>query len=57
MVPVKFRQEVLKTGHDSIFVGHLGQVKTAQIQSQLFQPETVSDVHNYVRSCHMSENV
>lgn len=36
VVPVKFREDVLKTIHDSFFAGHLGRAKTARIQSQFF---------------------
>lgn len=40
VVPKKFGHEVLKTGHDSIFVGHLVRARTlARIQSQYFGKE------------------
>lgn len=58
VVRLKFRQEVLQTGHDSIFACHLGRTKTlARIQSQFFWTGIVRDVRKHVHSCHICQKM
>lgn len=58
VVPAKFRQEVLRTAHDSIFAGLLGRTKTlARIQSQLLWCGIVSEVRIYDYFCHICQKM
>ncbi|XP_071503098.1 uncharacterized protein [Diadema antillarum] len=52
VVPSKFRNQVMKLAHESIFGGHLGNKKTCdRIQSNFFWPGMHADVGRYCRSC------
>lgn len=51
VVPVKFREEVLRTAHNQL--GHLGVRKTYNyILRYFFWPLLKKDVSGYIRSCH-----
>ena len=52
VVPVKFRQQVLKLAHESILGGHLGVKKTTEkILMHFFWPGMHADVVRHCRSC------
>ena len=52
VVPLKFRNQVMKLAHESIFAGHLGNKKTCdRIQFHFFWPGMHADVGRYCRSC------
>lgn len=58
LVHVNFRIQVLQTGHDSMFAGHLDHVETlARIQSQFYWPGIVKDVKDYVKSCNIYQKM
>ena len=52
VVPLKFRNQVLKLAHESILGGHLGNKKTSEkILMHFFWPGMHADVVRYCRSC------
>ena len=53
VVPLKFRNQVMKLAHESIFAGHLGnkQKTCDRIQFHFFWPGMHADVGRYCRSC------
>ena len=52
VVPLKFRNQVLKLAHESILGGHLGNKKTCEkILMHFFWPGMHADVVRYCRSC------
>lgn len=52
VVPLKFRNQVLKLAHESILGGHLGNKKTGEkILMHFFWPGMHADVVRYCRSC------
>jgi transposase InsO family protein len=52
VVPKKYRNDVMKVGHETLFAGHLGSRKTAdRIMSSFYWPGIQADVRRYCRSC------
>ena len=52
VVPLKYRTEVMRLGHDSVLAGHLGAKKTTdKILTQFYWPSIHDDITRYCRSC------
>ena len=52
VVPVRLRDQVLQTAHDSILAGHMGITFTMKrIQTCFYWPGMDRDIRNYCRSC------
>ena len=52
VVPKKYRDTVLKTGHDALLAGHMGMNKTIdRIQNSFFWPGMNGDIVRYCKSC------
>ena len=52
VVPVKFRDTVLKLAHESIFAGHMSTARTvSRILSEFYWPGVQSAIKHYFRSC------
>lgn len=52
VVPVKYRNDILKLAHESVFGGHLGTQKTAdKVMSQFHWPGLIADVKRHCASC------
>ena len=52
VVPVNFREMVLKTSHDDV-AGHLGMRKTCNcILRHFFRPRLKRDVSAFIKTCH-----
>ena len=52
MVPQKFRNDILKLGHDASTAAHQGKTRTKKkILSKFFWPGIYSDIHSYIRTC------
>ena len=58
IVPKAQRILVLKQAHDSVCAGHLGREKTIErIVSKLYWYKQLSDIKEYVRSCHQCQQI
>lgn len=56
VIPIPFRQHVLKMAHEHQWSGHLGVTKTYQlILKHFYWPGLKSDVARYCRSCHICQ--
>ena len=56
VVPIKFRETVLKLAHDSPMAGHLGIQKTLRrIMSKFYWPGVHGDVRRYCISCELCQ--
>ena len=52
VVPVKFRDTVLKLAHESILAGHMSTARTvSRILSEFYWPEVQSDIKRFCSSC------
>ena len=52
VVPKKYRNDVMKLGHESIMAGHMGISKsTDRIQSNFYWPSMYDDISRYCKSC------
>lgn len=52
VVPTKYRNDVMKVGHETLFAGHLGSRKSSdRIMSSFYWPGIQADVRRYCRSC------
>ena len=52
VVPKKFRNDVMKMGHETLMSGHLGITKSKnRIQRKFYWPGMYEDVRNFCKSC------
>ena len=58
VVPIAYREEIMRLGHDSPFAGHLGVRKTLnRIWQHFYWPKIRNDVARYCRTCHTCQLV
>lgn len=52
VVPKKYREAVVKLGHESALGGHMGKQKTEErVQAEFYWPGISADVRRWIRSC------
>ncbi len=58
VLPLPYRDKILKMGHEIPMAGHMGIRKTkARIAQHFYWPELNADVQKYVRTCHICQVV